>query len=300
MNAAAPVAGGTPGGRWASVAGGTAAGVAPGAAPSSSPGPKPAPGDRPAGERSCGWFRAAVFDLDGLLVDSEPLWHRAEIEIFGRYGVQLTTDLCRTTKGRFVGEVAQHWFDRFGWAGPSPGDVADEIVDRMADLLRSEVALKPGALEALRTCAGRGLRLALASSSSHRLIDAALRRHGLEGRFEAVCSAEDVGAGKPDPAVFLAAASALAVAPERCVVLEDSQAGVAAALAAGMACVQVPEERAGGEEERIGGAGRRAGAADAVLPSLDRLGAVLERVERAFLQRRGSSADGPGTSGGAG
>ncbi|MDA8279240.1 MAG: HAD-IA family hydrolase [Actinomycetota bacterium] len=228
-----------------------------------------------------GWFRAAVFDLDGLLVDSEPLWHQAEIEIFGRYGVRLTVELCRTTKGRFVGEVAQHWFDHFGWVGPSPADVAKEIVDRMAALLRAQVVLKPGAIEALDACARRGLRVALASSSSRRLIEAALGRHGLTGRFEAICSAEDVGAGKPDPAVFLVAALALEVPAERCVVLEDSGAGVEAARAAGMACVLVPEERV----EPAGTSGP-ADRADVVLGSLVELDGALSRAEEAFLRRR--------------
>ena len=237
------------------------------------------------------WFRAAVFDLDGLLVDSEPLWHQAEMEIFGRYGVPLTVELCRTTKGRFVGEVAQHWFDRFGWVGPSPADVAEEIVDRMDALLGAQVVLKPGAIDALGACARRGLRMALASSSSHRLIEAALGRHGLTDRFETICSAEDVGAGKPDPAVFLAAALALEVPAERCVVLEDSGAGVEAARAAGMACVLVPEERVE-LVETLGPADR----ADVVLRSLVELDDAFDRAEEAFLrrQRAAQSASRPG------
>ena len=227
------------------------------------------------------WFRVAVFDLDGLLVDSEPLWHRAEIEVFGRYGMPLTVELCRTTKGWFVADVARHWLDQFalsGRSGPDPAVVADEVVDRMEDLLGAEVDLKPGALAVLDACADRGLRLALASSSSHRLIDAALGRHGLARRFEAICSAEDVGAGKPDPAVFLAAARAMQEPPERCVVLEDSAVGVQAALAAGMACVQVPEHRGAG--------GGDSSDADAVLSSLTAFDGSIDDVARAFLARR--------------
>jgi sugar-phosphatase len=190
-----------------------------------------------------GRFDAALFDLDGLLVDSEPLWHEAEMKVFGVHGVPLTAERCRETKGRFVFEVAQHWYEQYPWEGPSPVEVADEVVTLMEKLLSSRVALTPGAGEALDFCESRGLRLGLASSSPHRLIRAALTRHGLQERFEVLRSAEDVGLGKPDPAVFLAAAEAMGVAADRCVVLEDAPAGLAAAKAAGMACIVVPEAR---------------------------------------------------------
>lgn len=182
-----------------------------------------------------------VFDLDGLLVDSEPVWRAAEIDVFGRYGVPLTDDLCRTTKGRVVQEVARLWHERFPWEGPTPEAVADEVVDRMAVLLAEQVGLMPGAIDALRWCRCQGLRLAVASSSPHRLIRAALDRHGLRGWFAVVCSAEDVAVGKPAPDVYLAASRRLGVAPERCVALEDAPTGALAALAAGMACIVVPD-----------------------------------------------------------
>lgn len=187
------------------------------------------------------WCAAVIFDLDGLLIDSEPLWHRAEIEVFGRHGVELTVAMCRSTKGRFVGEVTQYWYDRIGWAGPSPAAVADAITDRMEQLLSTEVAVKPAVPEVLSWCRRQGLPMAVASSSSHRLIAAALGRHRLQGWFDAICSVDDVGVGKPDPAVFLFAAEALGVAANRCLVLEDSPTGAVAALAARMACVMVPE-----------------------------------------------------------
>jgi HAD superfamily hydrolase (TIGR01509 family) len=222
------------------------------------------------------WFRAVVFDLDGLLVDSEPLWRLAEIEVFGGHGVPLTDELCRTTKGRFVGEVAEHWYRRFGWTGPSPAAVADEVVDRVAELLAERVALRPGAAGLLEWCEGRGLAMAVASSSGHRLIGAALARHGLQERFATVSSAEDVGAGKPDPAVYLAAAGALGVPPDRCLALEDAELGARAALAAGMACILVPEE--GDEDTGV--------PVDARLASLAEVPAAWSAVASAFLARR--------------
>jgi len=184
---------------------------------------------------------AAIFDMDGLLVDSEPIWHDVEIEVFGRHGVPLTVQRCLETKGMFLGDAVEHCYTRYPWTGASRQEVADEIVEAMARRLEQAVELKPGAAHALEFCARRGARLALASSSPRRLIDAVVRRLDLAGGFEVVHSAEDEAAGKPDPAIFLTTARALGVGPAACVVFEDSAAGVLAAEAAGMACVAVPE-----------------------------------------------------------
>ena len=190
---------------------------------------------------------ASIFDMDGLLIDSEILWHEAEIEIFGDLGVPLSRDGCRSTKGMFVGEVTEHWFALYPWAGPTPAEVAVTIVDRVIALVLSKGELKPGADHAIGLCTERGLPLAVASSSQYRLIDTALEHFGLRRHFAVVHSAEDEAWGKPHPAVFLTAAAKLDVPPRRCLVWEDAPAGVVAAKAASMACVAVPEQ---GEEER--------------------------------------------------
>ena len=210
---------------------------------------------------------AAVFDMDGLLVDSEPLWHLAETEVFGRYGVTLTPELCRSTKGMFVGEVARHWFARSPWSGATPGQVADEVVEAMAVLLGERATLLPGVQHALDFCRARVSGLALASSSPRRLIDIVLERFDLRRCFDAVRSAEAERAGKPDPAIFLSTAAALGCDPRRCVVFEDSPAGLAAARAAGMRCVAVPERRLGPAPDGFD-------AADVILRSLDELDAA--------------------------
>lgn len=222
---------------------------------------------------------AAVFDMDGLLVDSEPLWHRAEIAVFGRYGVALSEELCRTTKGMFVAEVARHWHARRPWSGPSPDEVASEVVDAMAGLLDSEASLLPGVHHALDFCRTRVALMAVASSSPRRLIDVALDRVGLAGSFDVVHSAEHEASGKPDPAVFLTTARLLGVAPRRCVVFEDSPAGVQAALAGGMRCVAVPERGAVPDPAAFAGA-------DLVLGSLE---AIDEESWRVLESRVASS-----------
>jgi len=183
----------------------------------------------------------AIFDMDGLLVDSEPIWHEVEIDVFGRHGVPLTVARCLETKGMFLGEAVAHWYARHPWTGASQESVAAEIVEAMADRLERTVEMKPGALRSLDFCRDRGARLALASSSPRRLISAVVHRLGLATRFSVVHSAEDEVAGKPDPAIFHTTARLLGVVPADCVVFEDSLAGVLAAKAAGMACVAVPE-----------------------------------------------------------
>jgi sugar-phosphatase len=205
-------------------------------------------------------FAASIFDMDGLLIDSEILWHEAEIEILGDLGVPLAADGCRNTKGMFVGEVTEFWHKQYPWASPSPAEVAVTIVDRVVALVLAKGVLKPGAEHAIAMCVKRELPLAVASSSQYRLIVAALDHFGLRRHFALIHSAEDEEYGKPHPAVFLTAASKLGADPRRCLVWEDAPAGVLAAKAASMACVAVPEQ---GEE------GQAAfGLADLVLGSL--------------------------------
>jgi mannitol-1-/sugar-/sorbitol-6-/2-deoxyglucose-6-phosphatase len=231
---------------------------------------------------------AAIFDMDGLLVDSEPIWHEVEIDVFGRHGVPMTVERCLETKGMFLGDAVEHWYARYPWPGTSRQAVADEILEAMAQRLDAAVELKPGASHALDFCVSRGARLAVASSSPRRLIDAVVHRFGLARRFAVVHSGEDEEVGKPDPAIFLTTARLLEAAPDACVVFEDSAAGVLAAKGAGMACVAVPER------DPTGGSGAGADSraalraalrrADVVLGSLLELDdAVWDRLEAAPL-----------------
>jgi sugar-phosphatase len=210
--------------------------------------------------------------MDGLLIDSEVLWHQAELEILGdRLGVPLEKAGFRTTKGMFVHEVTEHWYGLYPWTGPSPAEVAVSVVDRVIDLIQTKGSLKAGALGAIDLCADRGWSLAVASSSEYRLIDAALAHFGLRNRFALIRSAEDEAYGKPHPAVFLTAASKLGAPPKRCLVWEDAPAGVLAAKAASMACIAVPESEEGHDPAF--------GLADLVVDSLDEVGpASLDEI----------------------
>ncbi|MBN1439934.1 MAG: hexitol phosphatase HxpB [Anaerolineales bacterium] len=185
-------------------------------------------------------LRAVVFDMDGILIDSEPFWRESEIEIFGRHGLQLTESDCILTTGMRIGEVTRYWYDRRPWNGPPPEILAAEILRGVIRRVRERGEAMPGLMDALGLFRSRGLRLALASSSARSLIDAVLDRLGVRPYFEAVCSAENEPRGKPHPDVYLAAATSLGVPPQACLAIEDSIAGVQAAKAAGMKCIAVP------------------------------------------------------------
>jgi sugar-phosphatase len=212
--------------------------------------------------------------MDGLLIDSEVLWHEAEVEILGdRLGVPIETDGFRTTKGMFVHEVIEHWYGLYPWPGPSPAEVAVSIVDRVIQLILTKGVLKPGAVGAVDLCRDRGWPLAVASSSEYRLIDAALGHFALRERFTLIHSAEDEEYGKPHPAVFLTAASKLGAQAKRCLVWEDAPAGVLAAKAASMACIAVPEVGEGHDPAF--------GLADLVVESLEEVDAAsLDEIAR--------------------
>ena len=190
--------------------------------------------------QSCGvTVRATLFDMDGLLIDSEILWHKAEVEIFGGLGAPIASEDDRSTKGMFVDEVVEYWYARGPWVGPSEPEVVAMLLARVGDLVEEEGRLLPGALRALDLLGDRG-PLALASSTPIELIWRCLDHFALRDRFQAVHSAEFEQYGKPHPGVFLSAASSLSTPPANCLVFEDSVAGVLAAKAARMSVVAVP------------------------------------------------------------
>jgi HAD superfamily hydrolase (TIGR01509 family) len=182
---------------------------------------------------------ACVFDMDGVLIDTEPVWRQVELDVFARVGVTLTDEQLRDTWGMRIEEVVDHWYQERPWNGIRPHAVQREIVREMVEYVRNDGIPMPGALQAIDIARGAGLRIAIASSSSRELIDAVIDRLGIVDLVDAVCTADDEVRGKPDPAVYLSAARALDVLPSCCVAIEDSPVGVTSAVAAGMRCIGV-------------------------------------------------------------
>jgi len=182
-----------------------------------------------------------IFDMDGLLIDSEPLWYEAMLEVFEKQGVSLTKELASKTTGLRTIEVVHFWHRYFNWKNVSQEIIADEIIDRVIDKILNTATLMPGTLDILYFFKEKNVKMGLASSSPMRLIKAALQRFELESFFDGLYSAEYEDYGKPHPAVYLSCARELGANPLSCLAFEDSVNGMIAAKAARMKVVAVPE-----------------------------------------------------------
>lgn len=187
-------------------------------------------------------LRAVVFDMDGLLVDSEGLAAAALHTFLARHGREMAPGTMERTLGRRLPEAIAVIAEAYDLEGDLPTLVEEYDALRL-DALRGRVRPMPGAKEILAWARAVGLLMALATSSRRRHADLSLAETGLAGRFDAEVTGEDVARGKPEPDIFLLAATRLGVPPTRCAVLEDAPAGLAAAAAAGMAPIWVPNER---------------------------------------------------------
>ena len=186
-------------------------------------------------------IEAVVFDLDGVLVDSEHLWDEVREELARERGGRWHDRAQAEMMGMSSPEWSRYMHDVIGLS-EAPAEISDEVVGRLLARYEVELPLIDGALATVKRLAG-AFRLAVASSSNRRVIDAVLSTGGLAPFFEATVSSEEVARGKPAPDVFLEAARLLDVPPERCAAVEDSRNGLRAAHAAGMRVVAIPNRR---------------------------------------------------------
>ena len=183
---------------------------------------------------------AAIFDMDGLLIDSEPLWQDAELACFRPLGVPVTRELCRESAGRRIDEVVQLWHERFGWDGPSIDEMVERVLETVTSLIIERAEPLPGVIDTMDRLRQHGIPMAIASSSPPALIQTVVDALDIGDYLRLTHSGVDEARSKPDPAVFLTTAQKLGVAPARCLVFEDAPAGVTAARRAGMRVVAVP------------------------------------------------------------
>ncbi len=182
---------------------------------------------------------AIVFDMDGVLVDTEQLWDEVREELTTAWGGRYTPEAQEAMMGMSSLEWSRYLHETVGLRAP-PEAINAEVVRRMLARYEVDLPVVPGAVEAVRRLDGEGFKLAVASSSNRELIDAVLRRIELAALFEATVSSEEVDRGKPAPDVYVEAARRLDVPPEKCAAIEDSASGIRAARAAGMRVVAYP------------------------------------------------------------
>jgi HAD superfamily hydrolase (TIGR01509 family) len=183
-------------------------------------------------------IQAIVFDLDGVLIDSEPVWEEVRRDYVDRHGGQWQPDSQARLMGMSTSEWARYLSEELG-VGKDPIEVADEVIAEMRQRYEVDLPLMPGAVDAVYQL-GDGYRRALASSSPRSLIDRVLETADLTRALEVTLSTEEVARGKPEPDVYLAIADRLRVAPQLCVAIEDSSNGLRSASAAGMAVIAIP------------------------------------------------------------
>ncbi|MGF1766220.1 hexitol phosphatase HxpB [Enterovibrio makurazakiensis] len=212
-------------------------------------------------------IKAAIFDMDGLLVNSEPFWQDAQLAVFGDLGINITRQDTINTTGIRIDQIVKHYSESQGWQGPSCDDVCDMILDKVIELVAIHKPIMPGVIHALTLCKEANLRIALASSSPLRLIETTLKALELEAWFEHCHSAEHLKYGKPHPEVYLNAAESLGISPENCIAFEDSFAGLLAAKSAQMRTVVVPEHLVATQKQWV--------ISDVKLNSLDELTAEM-------------------------
>ena len=178
--------------------------------------------------------------MDGLLIDSEPFWREAESEVFGELGLVLTPDMFNEVMGLRIDEVVKHWYTVKPWGGVSLKDAENKVLAKVECLVNQQGKLLEGVIESLEFFAGKDVKIACASASPLRLIDAVLNKFELKKYFRLRCSAQFEQYGKPNPAIYMSTAKQLSVEPTECLVFEDSFNGLIAAKAARMKTIAVP------------------------------------------------------------
>lgn len=187
-------------------------------------------------------IETVIFDMDGLLIDSEPLWQEAEIKIFSTVGVHLTRELCLQTMGYKIDEVVRYWHNKFPWEGKSFEEMEKEIFEEAIRLIVEKGEAMEGVNYILDFFKERKMRIGLASTSPIRVINTVLNKLNISHYFEVLHSAEFEEYGKPHPAVFINAAKKLDLQPYFCLVFEDSFNGLIAAKAARMKTISIPDK----------------------------------------------------------
>lgn len=180
---------------------------------------------------------AVIFDMDGVVINSEHFWLQAENEIFSSLGVQLSHSDCLITQTMTTKEVTDFWFAKYPWDTVSLEEVEQMVIRRVVELIRTEDCFIENVKPFIEHLKKLNYKIGLATNSPESFISISLERTGLIDLFDAISSSEHEKQGKPNPAVYLTTAKKLNVSPEKCIVIEDSYHGMQAGKNAGMTVV---------------------------------------------------------------
>ncbi|MUP37856.1 hexitol phosphatase HxpB [Labilibaculum euxinus] len=189
-------------------------------------------------------IKAVIFDMDGLLINSEPFWQESETKVFSSLGLDVNNKMFEQFMGKRIDEVVEVMYNMTPWNHVSKEKVTEDIVENVIRLVLEKGACLDGVNKTLENLQQASFKIGLASSSKMKIISAVLEKLQLQDYFEVVHSAEFEKYGKPHPQVFITTAELLGIPPSECLVFEDSLNGVISALAAGMKCIAVPEKDA--------------------------------------------------------
>ena len=182
-----------------------------------------------------------LYDMDGLLLDTEPLWGESMMRVAARHRIPIDRKRFKDTTGLRIYEVTDHWAVHFPWQGSTAREVADEILDDIIATSKTSAQVLRGVVDSLKLLRKHNYKIGLASSSPAHMINQLVDHFGLRQYFDEITSADVVELGKPHPGVFLYCAAALGSKPTECLVLEDSVNGMIAGKAARMKVIVVPE-----------------------------------------------------------
>ncbi|SEH31727.1 hexitol phosphatase HxpB [Chryseobacterium culicis] len=179
-------------------------------------------------------LKAVIFDMDGVLIDSEKFWTQAELDVFSSYGVQVTDELAAQTRYMTTQQVTEFWYERFPWENFDSSDLENKVVTRVIEMIQNQDCTMSGVQEFIKNLKNNEYKIGLATNAPLRVAHVVLDKLQVRHLFDAVHSSEFETQGKPHPAVYLTSAKNLGVSPEHCIAIEDSHSGLKAAKAAGM------------------------------------------------------------------
>ncbi|MCZ2222859.1 MAG: hexitol phosphatase HxpB [Chitinophagales bacterium] len=209
-------------------------------------------------------FNTVIFDMDGLLIDSEPLWNYAATKVFEQYGIKLNSEQYNATTGLRTKEFVQWWFKQFNIGDEELAKAEKNIIQLVIENVKENTDIMPGVQYIFDFFYQKNFKIGLATSSPQELIDIVVNITGIKKYLQATTSAENYTYGKPHPQVYLDCANQLKSHPYECICFEDSFNGMIAAKAARMTCVVVPHHSQLKDN--------RWGAADLKLSSLQNFG----------------------------